>query len=268
MSEENVLLPEVGELVVTTVKRVVPYGAYATLDEYNDVEGLIHISEISSSWVKNIREHVREGQKLVLKVLRVDQAKLHVDFSLRRVSERERKEKLMQWKQENRGLKLLGLAAEKMKVTPDVAYEKVGKIIEEHFENIYVGLEKTVEGGESELSKIGIPPEWSATLSEIATSKIKIPKMKITGNIELSSTKPDGVRILKNIFIKSMNVKKPEASRVDVFAIAPPKYRIEVTAESYKEAEVLLERVSQTALKAIKLEGGEGKFTHGTAKKA
>ena len=175
---------------------------------------------------------------------------------------------LMQWKQENRGLKLLGLAAEKMSVTPEVAYEKIGKVIEDHFENIYVGLEKTAEGGGSELTKIGVPPDWAGVLSEIATTKIKIPKMKITGSIELSSTKPDGVRILKNIFIKSMNIKKPETSRIDIFAIAPPKYRIEVSAESYKEAEALLERVSQTALKAIKSEGGEGKFTHGTAKKA
>jgi len=268
LSEENVLLPEVGELVVTTVKRIVPYGAYATLDEYNNVEGLLHISEVSSSWVKNIREHVREGQKTVLKVLRVDATKLHVDLSLRRVSDRERKEKLLQWKQESKGRKLLGLAAEKMGITPEVAYEKVGKLIEDHFENIYVGLEKTVEGGDSTLTKCGVPPDWASILAEIARTKIKVPKMKITGNIELTSTKPDGVDVLKNIFTKAMNVKKPEASDIRIFTIAAPKYRVEVTAESYKEAEALLERVSQTALKAIKAEGGEGKFTHGPAKKA
>ena len=77
--------PEVGDLVVATVQRIVGYGAYVTLDEYEDKEGLLHISEISSSWVRNIRNHVRERQKVVLQVLRVDAAHGQVDLSLRRV---------------------------------------------------------------------------------------------------------------------------------------------------------------------------------------
>jgi translation initiation factor 2 subunit 1 len=179
LSLEDVAFPEVGELVICTVTRISPYGVYVTLDEYEKAEGFLHISEVSSRWVKNIREHVRENQKTVLKVLRIDPAKLHADLSLRRVNDRERKEKLLQWKQENRGKKLLELAAEKMNVTPEEAYEKVGKIIEDSFENIYLGLEKTVEKGESVLTKCGVPPDWASVLAEIAGMKIKAPKIKI-----------------------------------------------------------------------------------------
>ena len=82
--------PDVGDLAIATVKRVVDYGAYVRLDEYEGIEGLVHISEISTTWVKNIREHVREGQKLVLKVLRVDRERAQVDLSLRRVTGRKR----------------------------------------------------------------------------------------------------------------------------------------------------------------------------------
>src|SRR5512139_2765289 len=114
MSTERTALPEVGEFVVATVTRIAPYGAYVTLDEYNKVEGLVHISEVSSGWVRNIRDHIREGQKTVLRVLRVDPAKLHVDLTLRRVSGPERKEKLLQWKQDTRGRKFLNMAAERL----------------------------------------------------------------------------------------------------------------------------------------------------------
>lgn len=268
MSAENVMLPEVGELVMCNVTRILPYGAYVTLDEYNKIEGLLHISEISSSWVKNIREHVREGQKTVLKVLRVEDAKLHVDLSLRRVSDKERKEKLLQWKQENRGRKLLGFAAEKMRVTPEEAYEKVGKLIEDKFENIYLGLEKAVESGEEVLIKCGVPSDWASVLTEIAQTKIKIPKVKIRGILELTTTKPEGVTVLKNVFAKARSLKKHEGSDVRIFTIGAPRYRIEVTAGNYKEAEDLLERAVQTSLKAIKAEGGEGKFTRGLSQKA
>ncbi|MBU7031576.1 MAG: S1 RNA-binding domain-containing protein, partial [Theionarchaea archaeon] len=62
--------PEVGDLVIGTVSDVFPYGAFVKLDEFDKV-GMIHIKEISSAWVKNIRNHVREGQKVVTKVLKV-----------------------------------------------------------------------------------------------------------------------------------------------------------------------------------------------------
>ncbi len=268
MSTESVALPESGELVICTVARILPYGAYVTLDEYNNVEGLLHISEISSSWVKNIREHVREGQKTVLKVLRVDDAKLHVDLSLRRVSDKERKEKLLQWKQENRGRKLLSFAADKMHVTPEEAYENVGRLIEEKFENIYLGLERAVESGQEVLIKCGVPPDWAGVLTEIAQAKIKLPKVKIRGVLELSTSRPEGVNILKSVFAKAKSLKKPEGSEVKIFTLGAPRYRIEVMAGNYKEAEDLLERAVQTSLKAIKAEGGEGKFSRGLSEKA
>lgn len=259
MSVDSVAFPEVGELVICTVTRITPYGVYVTLDEYEKVEGFLHISEVSSRWVKNIREHVREGQKTVLKVLRADPSKFHADLSLRRVNDRERKEKLLRWKQENRGRKLLELAAEKMHVTSGEAYEKIGKLIENDFENIYLGLERAVGKGELVLTKCGVPSDWANVLTEVARMKIKTPKIKIRGNLELTCTKPEGVTVLKNVFAKAMNVKKPEGSDIRVFTIGAPKYRVEVTAENYKDAENLLERFVQTALKIIKAEGGEGK---------
>lgn len=268
MSDTEVDLPENGELVIGTVVRIVHYGAYATLDEYNNVEGLLHISEVSSSWVRNIREHVRESQKTVLKVLRVDHAKLHVDLSLRQVSDRERREKLLQWKQENRGKQLLNLAAENMQTTHEEAYEKIGKLIENTYGNIYFGLEKAVESGQEALSKCGIPSDWANILTELAVSNIKIPRVKIRGNLELTSTKSNGVNILKNVFAKAIRIKKPLGSTIKLYTIGAPKYRIEITAEDYKQAEKLLERVVQRTLKFIKSEGGEGKFSRGLTKEA
>ena len=62
--------PNEGELIVGTVYKVVNYGAFANLEEYTGKEAFIHISEVSSGWVKNIRDHVRENQKIVARVLR------------------------------------------------------------------------------------------------------------------------------------------------------------------------------------------------------
>src|SRR5207302_7807512 len=80
--------PDEGELVVCTVANVKNFGAFVTLDEYESKEGFIHIAEVSSGWIKYIRDYVREGQKVVCKVLKVDQEKGHIDLSLKAVKDR------------------------------------------------------------------------------------------------------------------------------------------------------------------------------------
>ena len=81
MSEHKPQWPEPGDLVIATIESVMDYGAYANLDEYNK-RGFLHISEISSARIRNVRDFVREKQKMVLKVLRVDVEKGHIDLSL------------------------------------------------------------------------------------------------------------------------------------------------------------------------------------------
>ena len=70
--------PDEGELIVGTVIKVQNFGAFIRLDEYPDKEGFIHIAEIATGWVKRIRNHIKEKQKVVCKVLHVDSAKNHI----------------------------------------------------------------------------------------------------------------------------------------------------------------------------------------------
>ena len=125
--------PEPGDLIIATVETVTDYGAYVKLDEF-EKRGLLHVSEISSSWIRNIRDFVREGQKVVLKVLRVDMEKGHIDLSLRRVTKRERIEKIMVWKKERKAEALLRGVAEKAGVPVGELYEKVGVPLESEYE--------------------------------------------------------------------------------------------------------------------------------------
>ncbi|MEM2056465.1 MAG: S1 RNA-binding domain-containing protein, partial [Thermoplasmatales archaeon] len=83
MRKEN---PEVGDIVVCTVKEVRDFGVVCTLDEFNNKEGFIHISEITSGWIKYIRDYVREGQRIVCKVLDANPSRGRFDLSLRRVN--------------------------------------------------------------------------------------------------------------------------------------------------------------------------------------
>ena len=63
MSTEMHDMPEVGEIVIATVTKIGDHGAYVSLDEYNNIQGFLHISEIAQGWVRSVSKFVKEGEK-------------------------------------------------------------------------------------------------------------------------------------------------------------------------------------------------------------
>ncbi|MEM3458163.1 MAG: translation initiation factor IF-2 subunit alpha [Candidatus Bathyarchaeia archaeon] len=250
--------PEVGDLVIATVEAVTDYGAYVKLDEY-DKKGLLHISEVSSSWIRNIRDFVREGQKVVLKVLRVDVEKGHIDLSLRRVTKREKIEKIMSWKKERKAEALLRSVAEKTGQPLESIYEKVGAPIEKEY-GLYEGFEKGLKEGIEALTKIGVPEDLAKVLVEVAKERIRVPMVRVKGVVELRCMKPNGVKVIKEAFLNAKKAEKSRDAKLRFYVVAAPKYCIEVMAENYKRAEDVLQRVAQNVISNVSKAGGQGVF--------
>jgi translation initiation factor 2 subunit 1 len=234
--------PEVGYLVIATVKRVESYGAYVGLDEYDSKEGLLHISEISSRWVRNIRNHVRPGQKVVLQVLRTDPSKEQIDLSLRRVSKDEKRKKLEEWKKARKAETLITQAAHDLKMDVAELYTSEGVKIAERYGSLYEGLEAASKKGVSALTETGVSDKVAETLSEIAKDKIVIKGVTIQGIIEMTSLTSEGVEDIKMAFEDAAGVAEEFDSTINITTMGAPKYRIELTAEDYKRAEIALDK--------------------------
>ncbi|MCD6154366.1 MAG: translation initiation factor IF-2 subunit alpha [Candidatus Verstraetearchaeota archaeon] len=254
-------IPEIGELVIATVKVVFDKGAYVTLDEYPTVDGYVPIGEVSSSWVHNIRDFLKEGRKTVLKVIRVDQAKKHVDLSLRRVNEKERREKLLEWKRAQRAEKLLELAAKRLGKTLDDAYISAGWIMEDAFGEIFTGFEEAAAKGVKPLLKAGVPEEWAEVIAALAESYVELPEVKVSGILQLVSTAPDGILRIKKALIEALSSLRGFEVSCKIYSAGAPKYRIDIVAKNYHIAEAALNRLIKKALDTISSLNGTGSFT-------
>jgi translation initiation factor 2 subunit 1 len=258
MTERKPEWPEIGDLVIATIETVTDYGAYAKLDEY-DKRGLLHVSEISSSWIRNIRDFVREGQKVVLKVLRVDMEKGHIDLSLRRVTKREKIEKILSWKKYRKAEALLRGVAEKLGLPDEEVYEKAGKIVEEKY-GLYEGFEKAAREGAEVLTKIGVPENFAKTFAAVAVERIHVKLVKVKGILEVRCMKPNGVKLIRDSFLNAKKAEKTKDADVRFYVVAAPKYSVEVLAENYKRAEEVLQRVAQSVMDNVVKAGGQGSF--------
>jgi small subunit ribosomal protein S1 len=76
-----------GQLVEGTITKLTKFGAFASLSglESFDIEGLIHISELSDQRIGHPREVVQEGQELALRVIHLDLERRRIGLSLIRV---------------------------------------------------------------------------------------------------------------------------------------------------------------------------------------
>ncbi|MBI5679565.1 MAG: translation initiation factor IF-2 subunit alpha [Methanobacterium sp.] len=246
--------PDEGDLVVGTVHKVLGYGAFASLEEYEGKEAFIHISEVSSGWVKNIRDHVRENQKIVARVLRVNPKKGHVDVSMKRIREDQRTRKIQQWKIEQKAEKLLEIAAKTIGKDLDTAYEEVGYKIINEFGDLYEAFETAAEEGEEALISREIDGEWAKTITEVAEKNISPPEVQITGYINLHSYAPNGVEVIKSA------LGSVESEEITVQCVGAPRYRLIVKSSDYLTAENIMKKAAESCIEAVIKEGGEGEF--------
>lgn len=82
---------EVGSVYTGKVTGLQAYGAFVALDE--ETQGLVHISEVTHGFVKDINEHLSIGDEVQVKVLSVDEKAGKISLSIRATQEApERKE--------------------------------------------------------------------------------------------------------------------------------------------------------------------------------
>lgn len=76
---------EAGQILDGKVTGIQPYGAFVALND--EVQGLVHISEVKHGYVKDINEHLTVGDEVKVKVLNVDEEKNKVSLSIRATEE-------------------------------------------------------------------------------------------------------------------------------------------------------------------------------------
>ncbi|MGA9468636.1 MAG: S1 domain-containing post-transcriptional regulator GSP13 [Exiguobacterium marinum] len=73
------------------VTGIQPFGAFVALDD--ETQGLVHISEISHDYVKDVNDYVQVGQEVEVKILEVDEASKKIKLSMKATQEAPKREK-------------------------------------------------------------------------------------------------------------------------------------------------------------------------------
>jgi translation initiation factor 2 subunit 1 len=242
--------PEEGELVLCTVTSVQFHSVFVQLDEYGKT-GMIHISEVAPGRIRNIRDFVIEGKKVVCKVLKVHLDRGHIDLSLRRVTEMQKRQKITALKQQQNAEKILEHVAKSVGSKPDELFAKVNQKAVELAGSLY-GLFQEAVKDESILNQISLSEKERKVLLEVVTQRVKAPEVEVVGKLKVQSYAPDGVEHVKNALKAGL---KSSNNSADVKYLGSGTFRVAVKAPDYKEAEKILDKFVEGATDSIRKQG-------------
>ena len=261
MTTEIHELPEIGELVIATIAKVGDHGAYATLDEYSNVQGFLHVSELGQGWIRNVSKFIKEGEKKVLLVKNIRAGREEIDLSLKQVSREQRKNKLRDVKRFEKGKGIIKNIQEKAKLS-DEDVEKLEDKIFSKYDAVYDGIIDVARNGIKVFIDLKLPKKTLDVIEAVST-KIKLPSVEIRGILELTDHSSNGVENIRNGL---QGFEKTNQS-VEILYVGAPKYRISVTASDFKSAEKTLKPVLEDIEKNIGKNKGSFKFTREDSRK-
>ncbi len=262
MVKQAAKFPEVGEIVIAHVSEVQPHHVYVMLEDYEGNEdgtrarGMIHISEIASHWVRNIHDFIKEETKVVLKVLRVDEQKGHIDLSLRRVTDMQKKAMIKKWKRSVKADNIIQMAAEKLEIPTERMYEEVAFPLAESYGELLTAFEAVKEEGKQVLDDFEMPQEWRDLIHELIDQNIEIRRVKITGEFKIQVPTSNGIDVIKDALMGALKIKHEKTTEVHIATLGAPRYQLNITAKYFEDAEEIYSKIEEKVLSVIQGAGG------------
>ena len=219
--------PQFGELILCTARRISQFAAWCSLDEYQNLEAMIHISEAAGKWVHDIKKFIKPNKQYVAKVVKVDPNNNVINLSLKRVSKSEERSKWNEFRKEQRADSILKVIAHELKIPIEKAYEGIGFKLQEEFGDLYTGFEQINESP-SMLSKLGVQEKWHDAILKILEKNFIEKEFEIKVELQMSSYESDGVERIKKL------LQNLEKNGITVSYISAPKYRLEIKTKNPK----------------------------------
>ncbi|MFP4625359.1 MAG: translation initiation factor IF-2 subunit alpha [Natronomonas sp.] len=251
--------PAEGELVVGRIDEIEDFGVFVDLEEYRDKRGLVHVSEVASGWIKNIRDHVSADQMVVCKVLNVDEDAQQIDLSIKDVNDHQRSDKIQEWKNEQKADNWMERAFGE-DVDDDTFRRVANELIDVHG-SLYDAFEQAAIHGMEALESTDLSEDERNAIVETARENVSVPYVTVSGYVDLRAPGTDGVEDVREALSAAEgNGEVPEEVELDVTYVGAPEYRIRVQAPNYKTAETELEESVARAETAITERGGTADF--------
>jgi translation initiation factor 2 subunit 1 len=256
--------PDLDSLVMVNVRNIAEVGVYVSLLEYNNVEGMILLSELSRRRIRSIHKMIRIGRNEVVMVMRVDHEKGYIDLSKRRVSPEDVAACEDKFKKAKAVHGVLRHLADRKGLILEELYEKIGWPLYRKYGHAYdafkLALAPDSEADSSTIQdpfdELQIPQEIKEELKTYIRRRLAPQPIKIRADIEVSCFTYAGIDAIREALVAGIRCGGDNSS-IKVKLIAPPIYVLSTMTLEKDEGIALLNKSIDTIGATIKSHGGK-----------
>eukprot|EP00921_Rhytidocystis_pertsovi_P026270 GHVQ01042371.1.p2 GENE.GHVQ01042371.1~~GHVQ01042371.1.p2 ORF type:complete len:351 (+),score=73.77 GHVQ01042371.1:129-1181(+) len=253
--------PETEELVMVKVNRIEEMGAYVSLLEYNDVEGMILMSELSKRRFRSVNKLIRVGRHEVVMVLRVDSQKGYIDLSKRRVSPEDLVTCEERFSKSKKVHKTVRHVAQKHGMRVDELNAKVIWPLYKKYGHALDALKEAALDPDEVFKDLDVDGELKESLIQDIKLRLAPQALKLRARVDVWCLGFEGIDAVKDALSRAMVVKDAEG-RIDVKIklIAPPQYVVVASCyDKDKGMEMINEAIKNISTAIKEYKGGDFK---------
>ncbi|KAF2752871.1 eukaryotic translation initiation factor-like protein 2 subunit alpha [Pseudovirgaria hyperparasitica] len=215
--------PEVESFVMVNVKQIAEMGAYVKLLEYDNIDGMILLSELSRRRIRSIQKLIRVGRNEVVVVLRVDKDKGYIDLSKRRVSpedivkceERYNKSKMVH--------SIMRHVAEKTTTPIEEIYQAIGWPLNKKYGHAVDAFKLSITNPDV-WNEVTFPSDVvKDELQSYIRKRLTPQPTKIRADVKVTCYEPAGIDAIKDA-LKCGEARSTKDNQIKCRLVSPPLY--------------------------------------------
>jgi len=253
--------PEIDDVVMVNVRSIADMGAYVHLLEYNNIEGMILLSELSRRRIRSINKLIRVGRTEPVVVIRVDKDKGYIDLSKRRVSKEDIERCTEKYSKAKAVNSIVRHVAEILGFKNNDELEELYKKTAWYFESkskkqgtAYDYFKQAVADPQL-LDALGLEDETKTVLLENIQRKLTQQAVKIRADFECSCFTYEGIDAVKDALRAGIAIGSPEIP-IKINLIAPPVYVMTCSTPERADGLTMLNDACKAVEEKIKGSGG------------
>ena len=220
-------LPDVNDIVMVKIKAITDIGVNVILLEYNNMEGLMLLGELSRKRIRSIHKLVRIGVTEAVMVIRIDPVKGYVDLSKKRITvdditgctARYHKAKLVDG--------ILKRVAETFDYPLETLYAQVAWPLDKHYGTSYIGFRGILTSPDEVAAKWDstLPLDIKQSLIQTICHRMASQSIKVCAYIDITCYER-GIDAIKDALSQGVNID----SGIQINLVASPTYTITTTS--------------------------------------
>ncbi|KAJ0100983.1 hypothetical protein Patl1_06671 [Pistacia atlantica] len=248
--------PEVDMAVMIQVKNIADMGAYVSLLEYNNIEGMILFSELSRRRIRSVSSLIKVGRIEPVMVLRVDKEKGYIDLSKRRVSEEDIQACEERYNKSKLVHSIMRHVAETLSIDLEDLYIHIGWPLYRKYGHAFESKETGPDGQEVTKVVPAVTEEVKDALVKNIRRRMTPQPLKIRADIEMKCFQFDGVLHIKDAMRKAEAAGNNDCP-VKIKLVAPPLYVLTTQTLDKEQGISVLTKAIAACTEAIEKQKGK-----------